>query len=386
MRALGRLLYLFPLLFTAGCVGAENSSNPLSATVAGPIPGIEISAPSLVTPASGAKVPVDQQPITLVIGNSATNGPRPLSYAFDVATDSGFASKVFSRDGIAPGSGQTALRLPDALQTGRTYYWRSRAEDGANTGPYSAPMSFNVFTPIIIDKPPLLSPNNNEKVTSLQPTFRFSNAPRSGPVGAIKYEILVTSNETFATLLFDWNVNEQSGQTSAQQPQPGTYGQYLFWKVRAYDPPSGTVGPWSDVRAFLMPDTPVSGGGGGGGGGPIGNWQACGSTPGLAIVQCVWNAVNPAHTPASVFEVTKRVVWLLRGSGSNGAGLLIKNGGENIVSWQGRSFAAARLVYPDGHLYKIETDVPNGPPAWSDEGVDPGLIPLRVNPIDPSLP
>ena len=97
----------------------------------------------------------------------------------------------------------------------------------------------------------------------------------------------------------------------------------------------------------------------------------------------MWNAVNPAHTPESVFEVTKRVIWLLRGGG---AGLLIKNGGDNIVAWRGYSFAAARLVYADGHLFKIESDVPNGPPTWQDEGVDPNLIPLWLAPIDPSLP
>jgi hypothetical protein len=84
---------------------------------------------------------------------------------------------------------------------------------------------------------------------------------------------------------------------------------------------------------------------------------------------------------AGAFEVTKRVAWLLRGGG---AGLLLKPGGENIVTWKGQSFSAGRIVYPNGHLFKLLSDIPttNGP-SWQDEGVDRELIPRRVAPIDP---
>jgi hypothetical protein len=378
MKALARTLSLLSLAALSSCVGTEKSSNPLTPTVAGPIPGVEITAPNPVAPASGAKVAVDQQPVTLTVANASSNGPRPLTYAFEVATDTGFTNTIVSRDSITPGGGQTSLRLSDPLQTNRTYYWRSRAQDGANTGPYSSTISFNIFTPIVIGKPTLVAPGINEKVTTLQPVFTFGNAARSGPVGAISYEIEVSDVESFPTHLADFTVPEQANQTSVQLPVAAAYSKVYFWHVRAFDPT--TTGPWSDTRAFSTPDAPSTGGGGGG---PVGNWQNCGSTPGLQLVQCVWNAVNPAHTPESVFEVTKRVIWLLRGGG---AGLLIKNGGDNIVAWRGYSFAAARLVYPDGHLFKIESDVPNGPPTWQDEGVDPSLIPLWLAPIDPNLP
>src|SRR5262249_8161551 len=149
-------------------------------------------------------------------------------------------------------------------------------------------------------------------------------------------------------------------------PQDASYGKYLFWHVRAYD--ATTIGPWSGPQAFSMPQEPpkpppIDGGGGGGG-----SWENCGSIPGQALVQCVHSAINPAHTPEGAFEVTKRVAWLLRGGG---AGLLIKNGGENIVAWKGYSFSASRIIYPDLHLIKVLSDVPttNGP-TWQDEGID----------------
>jgi hypothetical protein len=93
----------------------------------------------------------------------------------------------------------------------------------------------------------------------------------------------------------------------------------------------------------------------------------------------VVNAIAPAHTEAGAFEVTKRIAWLLRGEGG---GLLIKNGGENIVSWKGYSFAAARICYPDGHIYKVLSDVPttNGP-SWQDNDfVDRSLYVPAIDP------
>jgi hypothetical protein len=104
----------------------------------------------------------------------------------------------------------------------------------------------------------------------------------------------------------------------------------------------------------------------------------------LQLVECIWDHIHPTDA-ATDFDVTKRVAWALRGEG---AGLLIKNGGDNIAAWQGRSFSASRIVYPDGRLVKVIYDAgPGGAngPSWQDNGdyVDPGLY---VPAMDPSLP
>jgi hypothetical protein len=100
----------------------------------------------------------------------------------------------------------------------------------------------------------------------------------------------------------------------------------------------------------------------------------------IQLIECLRDRVAPDHTPEGAFEVTKRVAWALRGEG---AGLLIKNAGENIVPWMGYSFAAARICYPDGHIYKVLTDVPatNGP-SWQDN--DFVSRSLYVPAIDPN--
>ena len=71
-----------------------------------------------------------------------------------------------------------------------------------------------------------------------------------------------------------------------------------------------------------------------------------------ALVRCVHDLVRPARTVEGAFEVTKRVAWALR---HQGGGLLIKNGGENIVPWQGYWFSAGRVCYPGrAHLQSAD--------------------------------
>jgi hypothetical protein len=248
-----RLLVLAAPLIASACA-ASKSSNPLSPTVAGPIPGIAITAPSPVEPNS-ARVAVDKQPVTLTLQNASSSGPRPLTYRFEVATDVDFTNKVFVRESVAPGdNGHTSVLLPDALAAGRSYYWHSRAEDGANTGPFSNAARFDVFVPIVINAPVPVSPINNVRVDSLHPRFTFADAPHSGPVGAITYVIEISDTVTFANILAVWTVAEQPGQTSLDSPQDGIYDRQVFWRVQAFDPT--TAGPWSSVAVFTTPEPP----------------------------------------------------------------------------------------------------------------------------------
>lgn len=250
-------------LTVAGCA-VSKSANPLTPTVAGPLPGVEISAPKPVNPTGGMLVAVDQQPVTLTVENASTNSQRTLSYGFEVATDAAFSNVVYSRDGVTPGESNTAVRLPDPLPSDRGYFWRSRAQDGANTGPYSGAANFTVVAPVVIGQPTLISPGPNALITSLRPRFVIGNAPHSASAGSIIYVIELSPTDSFATKAA-WTVAEQPGQTTTDFTQDLAPSTYYFWHVRASDP--GTNGPWSPTQALLTPVVPSGPAPGAGGSG-----------------------------------------------------------------------------------------------------------------------
>src|SRR6187402_3553473 len=90
------------LALSAACETSK-SSTPTAPTVAGPIPGVNISAPVMLEPAQGFKFKENEQPIRLVVQNATTYGQRARSYTFEVSSDSNFSNKVFSRSAVTPG-------------------------------------------------------------------------------------------------------------------------------------------------------------------------------------------------------------------------------------------------------------------------------------------
>src|SRR3954453_22631238 len=138
------------LLALAGCESTK-SSTPTAPTVAGPIPGVNITAPVLLEPAQGFKFKENEQQIRLVVQNATTNGQRALTYTFEVASDSAFTNKVFGRSDIAPGDNKTTVQV-DRLDIGRAYFWRAWAQDGANTGAI-ATANFEIFPKPAVNPP-----------------------------------------------------------------------------------------------------------------------------------------------------------------------------------------------------------------------------------------
>jgi len=322
------------LLVAAGCVTHEKSENFLSPMVAGPIPGVAISAPTPMQPVQGATIVVSQQPITLSLVNATSSGVRPLSYAFEVATDPNFANLIFVRGGITPGDGgQTRLQLPDALQSGRSYYWRARAEDGANTGPYTYPIVFTITN--FIGKPVAIAPNGN--INTVSPSFVIGNAPRSGTVGAVSYQIEVADSDHFVNPVAIWITNEDPGQTLFSAPGDLPADSVLFWRVRGAD--ATTIGEWSDAKAFKTPDVapppPPSGGGGGG------SRPNCGppwpSSP-TDIMRCVTGNITGNAGPAVIVDLLRRIARAFNEAGvSSGGrgkfGILHKAAGHNCLGY-----------------------------------------------------
>jgi hypothetical protein len=238
-------------LALAGCEAAK-SSNPTSPSVAGPIAGVNISAPAPVAPGQGTTLSAKDQPVTLVVANASTNGQRPITYRFEVAVDAEFSNKVATRDGIEPGAeGRTSYRLPDALAADRNYYWRAKAVDGANESAYSEAVNFSVVTAAEIQAPAPVAPIGSATAASQSPEFRVANAARTGPVGQVYYTFEISQNETFTAMIAIVTVPERVGETRFTINQILAGGVRFFWRVRAYD--ANVSSAWSQVQSFFTP-------------------------------------------------------------------------------------------------------------------------------------
>lgn len=282
----------------------RKSANPLSPSVAGPIPGVSITTPALSVPATGARISSAQQPITLTVDNATTSGVRPLSYRFEVAGDAAFATIVAMQEGIAPDpGGKTSLRLSTTLPD-RTYFWRARAQDGANTGNFAGPFSFTVFTPVVFQAPVLVSPAEGEVVTSLTPRLVINNAARTGPATSVQYSVALYAEAfTHQALQQVWTVAEAPGAQTTFDIPSGVLqnGKQYFWFAFAVDPTA--QGPYSGPRSFRTPA--LSGGGGGGGDGTGGGGGTASDFASLGPVTIVGGSPDVRG-----FAVTSRITAL----------------------------------------------------------------------------
>ena len=269
------------LLALAACE-AKKSSNPLSPSVAGPIAGVNITQPKLLEPAQGFKFKESQQPIKLLIENASTNGVRTLTYAFEVSNDADFANKVYARAGVPQGEGGQTSVIIERLELGRSYYWRARAEDGANTSTF-ATASFELLPKAFLNPPPQRSPLAGVATTSRRPALTVGRADRNDAIGYVRYEFHVATNPAFTGAIGGQVFDDTGLDTSWVPTVDLTANTMHYWRVRATD--GETTSSWSPVESFRTPSGapspgptpgPVPGGGG-----------SCASSNGEAIVRCI---------------------------------------------------------------------------------------------------
>jgi hypothetical protein len=304
----------------AGCQ-AKKSSNPLSPSVAGPIAGVNITPPRLLEPAQGFKYKESQQPIKLLIENASSSGVRVVSYMFEVATDTEFTSKVFARSGVAAGDGgRTSVQI-DRLDTGRAYYWRARAEDGANSSLFST-AQFEVLPRPVLNPPAPLSPINNERVASRRPTLVVGNADRNAAVAGLSYEFQLAADQGFTQLVSAGVVDEGSGQTGFAVNVDLATDRQMFWRARASD--GDTTSGWAATQTFRSPIVVATPTPGPNPGGP------CNAKSPQSIVECE-RAKYGHMSPGQLLEFERAVARSLNANGISGGpyGILRKAGGAN---------------------------------------------------------
>ena len=245
------LIALVSVICLGACEAAK-SANPTAPSVAGPIPGVAITAPKPLEPGAGVQLTAQADPFTLLIENPGSSGQRPLWLQLDMAADAGFQKVVHQADKITPGpNGRTAYKLPEALGAGYTYFWRSRAADGANTGPYSAVSSFSVVNPVVIDPPVAIEPNGN--LTTNKPQFRARNSAISGTSGVV-YRFQVSTSADMSPAMATVTVTPGPDGHTTMSLGELPYNTTLHWRVHGTD--GTTQSGNSQTLSFRTPAPP----------------------------------------------------------------------------------------------------------------------------------
>ena len=233
-----------------------------------PAPG----APSLVSPVPLSSVTV-VRPL-LVVSNAIDYQSDPLSYRFEVYADVGLSNLVAQVPLVASGSDTTAWQVDTDLPNNQQYWWRCRATDSSNAGPWMATATFFVnetnhppTTPLIAGPPngtlvtnlnellswfPVIDPDEGDDVAGYQlqvaaepaflaPLINATNLPAvTGPAG---------TNWTIAVALGDL--------PGAGNLTPGTV---CYWRVGAFDL-RGLSSDWSPgLHAFQFGIAPPQAG------------------------------------------------------------------------------------------------------------------------------
>ncbi len=244
-------------VFLSACQ-VQKSANPLSPQVAGPIAGVEISTPALLEPGQDWQMKTRDQPIKLLFQNSNTNSERPLKYSFDLATDATFKTIVFARTGVTPEAGpETRFQLPDKLAAGK-YWWRTRAEDGANMSPYSQAKSFEVLADVVLSPPAPVSPVGGTTVSDLTPDFRVRAGERSGVTADLEYVVQVSNNSSFTSIAATFLQAETWPETRIDRDYAFLYERTYYWRVRVHHTADiSEASNWSPVQTFRTPNPPA---------------------------------------------------------------------------------------------------------------------------------
>lgn len=207
------------------------------------------TVPGISSPANGAQV--SSLTPSLSVTNSTDVDNDGLTYSFDVATDSGFASIIAGATGIAQATGITSWTVSTTLNDNTTYYWRARATDehGATSG--YATGSFFVNTandaPTV---PTQNSPSNDSEAVTLTPTLAVTNlTDADGDTLSYVFEIDTVNTFDSANKQTSPLVASGSG-TTTWTPAALSDNTRYYWRARAND--GTTDSGWMTTASFFV--------------------------------------------------------------------------------------------------------------------------------------
>ncbi len=186
------------------------------------------------------------------MNNAADPDGDPLTYTFELYADAGLTTLVAAVNNIAQTPSTTAWTAPVTLSDNTHYWWRARASDPYDTGPWMTPASFFVNT---VNDPPtvptLSSPPDGAEVTTLQPVLEVNNSSDlDGDRLTYQFELYSDPNLTVPVASVT-DLPEGVGTTRWPLPVALQENSAYWWRARAVDE-HGVAGDWVAAAAFFV--------------------------------------------------------------------------------------------------------------------------------------
>jgi hypothetical protein len=214
------------------------------------------NAPTLLMPLPSAIVEAARP--TLAVINAIEYQSEPVVYQFEVYADAALTTLAAQNPGVAAGLSSTAWLVDINLQNNQQYWWRCRAIEGENAGPWMPSATFfinevnNPPYPVVPVVPPSWILANTDSLLTWFPT---TDPDMGDSIRA--YQLQVSPTATFDTLLInaediaitnpapgaDWTLSMPLSRfPGSTELLPGTV---YYWRVRAQD----SRYLWSDWNA-----------------------------------------------------------------------------------------------------------------------------------------
>ncbi len=170
-----------------------------------------------------------------------------LTYAYRVYEDPGLTILVAQVDDYPEQPSTTSWTVNQTLSDNTDYYWRVRANDGYEDGPWSATAAFIVNS---VNQLPeafsLLSPDSGVVLADFQPAFVWQTTADPDPCDSVHYDLIYADDAAFTEPTTVVGLPDSVYTPGAPMPA-GSY----FWKVIASDDFGGST-PANSVFLFTI--------------------------------------------------------------------------------------------------------------------------------------